>query len=213
MKELSIYFQKFSTQTRLLSLPSPHELPSREAQEYPLIFFSSFIISKYVFYIGNWASLSCIRKIIFINASESTFLKLVFFATVGWNIRLLTQLLHCYRSLQVLWLSFIRHMGLYLVTKSDCNFIVLSCLVSLRFAQTLIVVASIQWGLDMIYLSETLSNHQSHWIHPCGAWWLCNSFFFLHESGLFLLLLLSPSSPQNKSKPVPWIQILFCPFM
>ncbi|CAB4315793.1 unnamed protein product [Prunus armeniaca] len=36
MKELSIYFQKFSTQTRLLSLPSPHELPSREAQEYPL---------------------------------------------------------------------------------------------------------------------------------------------------------------------------------
>lgn len=34
MKELSIYFQKFSTQTRLLSLPSPHELPSREAQDY-----------------------------------------------------------------------------------------------------------------------------------------------------------------------------------
>ncbi|KAM7269714.1 hypothetical protein ACFE04_025211 [Oxalis oulophora] len=36
MKELSMYFQKFSAQTRLLTLPAPHELPPREAQEYPL---------------------------------------------------------------------------------------------------------------------------------------------------------------------------------
>ncbi|XP_015882048.1 protein PIR [Ziziphus jujuba] len=34
MKELSIYFQKFSSQTRLLTLPAPHELPPREAQDY-----------------------------------------------------------------------------------------------------------------------------------------------------------------------------------
>lgn len=34
LKELSTYFQKFSTQTRLLTLPAPHELPSREAQDY-----------------------------------------------------------------------------------------------------------------------------------------------------------------------------------
>ncbi|KAL5699020.1 hypothetical protein ACHQM5_029980 [Ranunculus cassubicifolius] len=34
MKELSMYFQKFSSQTRLLTLPSPHELPPREIQEY-----------------------------------------------------------------------------------------------------------------------------------------------------------------------------------
>ncbi|RVX11313.1 Protein PIR [Vitis vinifera] len=38
LKELAMYFQKFSTQTRLLTLPSPHELPPREAQEYPFIF-------------------------------------------------------------------------------------------------------------------------------------------------------------------------------
>ncbi|KAF3452390.1 hypothetical protein FNV43_RR02823 [Rhamnella rubrinervis] len=36
MKELTMYFQKFSSQTRLLTLPAPHELPPREAQEYPL---------------------------------------------------------------------------------------------------------------------------------------------------------------------------------
>ncbi|KAK6915294.1 Cytoplasmic FMR1-interacting, partial [Dillenia turbinata] len=35
LKELSTYFQKFSSQTRLLTLPAPHELPPREAQEYP----------------------------------------------------------------------------------------------------------------------------------------------------------------------------------
>ncbi|KAE9593543.1 hypothetical protein Lalb_Chr18g0044191 [Lupinus albus] len=35
LKELSTYFPKFSSQTRLLTLPAPHELPSREAQEYP----------------------------------------------------------------------------------------------------------------------------------------------------------------------------------
>ncbi|KAK8541925.1 hypothetical protein V6N13_137495 [Hibiscus sabdariffa] len=34
LKELSMYFQKFSSQTRLLTLPSPHELPLREAQDY-----------------------------------------------------------------------------------------------------------------------------------------------------------------------------------
>ncbi|XWS42621.1 hypothetical protein CRYUN_Cryun16bG0029500 [Craigia yunnanensis] len=34
LKELSVYFQKFSSQTRLLTLPSPHELPPREAQDY-----------------------------------------------------------------------------------------------------------------------------------------------------------------------------------
>ncbi|KAL5786867.1 hypothetical protein ACOSP7_003816 [Xanthoceras sorbifolium] len=36
LKELSMYFQKFSAQTRLLTLPAPHEIPPREAQEYPL---------------------------------------------------------------------------------------------------------------------------------------------------------------------------------
>jgi cytoplasmic FMR1 interacting protein len=39
LKELSMYFQKFSSQTRLLTLPAPHELPPREAQEYPFLFF------------------------------------------------------------------------------------------------------------------------------------------------------------------------------
>ncbi|XP_048136485.1 protein PIR isoform X3 [Rhodamnia argentea] len=34
LKELSSYFQKFSSQTRLLTLPAPHELPPREAQDY-----------------------------------------------------------------------------------------------------------------------------------------------------------------------------------
>ncbi|KAH1071788.1 hypothetical protein GYH30_008333 [Glycine max] len=34
LKELSTYFPKFSSQTRLLTLPAPHELPPREAQEY-----------------------------------------------------------------------------------------------------------------------------------------------------------------------------------
>lgn len=34
LKELSMYFQKFSSQTRLLTLPAPHELPPREIQEY-----------------------------------------------------------------------------------------------------------------------------------------------------------------------------------
>ncbi|KAL5854038.1 hypothetical protein ACOSQ4_003840 [Xanthoceras sorbifolium] len=40
LKELSMYFQKFSAQTRLLTLPAPHEIPPREAQEYPSLFFS-----------------------------------------------------------------------------------------------------------------------------------------------------------------------------
>ncbi|KAI5554644.1 hypothetical protein BDE02_19G028500 [Populus trichocarpa] len=34
LKELSIYFQRFSAQTRLLTLPAPHELPPRDAQDY-----------------------------------------------------------------------------------------------------------------------------------------------------------------------------------
>ncbi|XP_047333810.1 protein PIR isoform X2 [Impatiens glandulifera] len=34
LKELSIYFPKFSAQTRLLTLPATHELPTREAQDY-----------------------------------------------------------------------------------------------------------------------------------------------------------------------------------
>uniref|UniRef100_A0A5B7BCH8 CYRIA/CYRIB Rac1 binding domain-containing protein n=1 Tax=Davidia involucrata TaxID=16924 RepID=A0A5B7BCH8_DAVIN len=34
LKELTIYFPKFSAQTRLLTLPAPHELPPREAQDY-----------------------------------------------------------------------------------------------------------------------------------------------------------------------------------
>lgn len=38
LKELSIYFQKFSAQARFLTLPAPHELPPREAQEYPVLF-------------------------------------------------------------------------------------------------------------------------------------------------------------------------------
>ena len=35
LKELSSYFQNFSSQTRLLTLPAPHEIPPRELQEYP----------------------------------------------------------------------------------------------------------------------------------------------------------------------------------
>lgn len=34
MKELSVYFPKFSIQARLLALPAPHELQPREAQDY-----------------------------------------------------------------------------------------------------------------------------------------------------------------------------------
>ncbi|VFQ78893.1 unnamed protein product [Cuscuta campestris] len=36
LKELSTYFPKFSSQARLLTLPATHELPHREALEYPL---------------------------------------------------------------------------------------------------------------------------------------------------------------------------------
>ncbi|KAL2538706.1 Protein PIR [Forsythia ovata] len=43
LKELSTYFPKFSAQSRLLSLPSPHELPPREAQEYPQHFIINHI--------------------------------------------------------------------------------------------------------------------------------------------------------------------------
>lgn len=34
LKELSVYFQSFSSQIRLLSLPAPHEIPPREMQDY-----------------------------------------------------------------------------------------------------------------------------------------------------------------------------------
>lgn len=34
LKELSVYFPKFSSQTRLLTLPATHELPPRETQDY-----------------------------------------------------------------------------------------------------------------------------------------------------------------------------------
>ncbi|XP_010243658.1 PREDICTED: protein PIR, partial [Nelumbo nucifera] len=34
LKELSMYFQKFSSQTRLLTLPAPHELLPRDTQDY-----------------------------------------------------------------------------------------------------------------------------------------------------------------------------------
>uniref|UniRef100_A0A7N0TS86 Protein PIR n=2 Tax=Kalanchoe fedtschenkoi TaxID=63787 RepID=A0A7N0TS86_KALFE len=44
LKELSMYFQKFSSQTRFLSLPAPHELPLREAQEYPM----HYLITNYI---------------------------------------------------------------------------------------------------------------------------------------------------------------------
>jgi hypothetical protein len=35
LKELSSYFQNFSSQTRLLTLQAPHEIQGRELQEYP----------------------------------------------------------------------------------------------------------------------------------------------------------------------------------
>jgi cytoplasmic FMR1 interacting protein len=35
LKELSSYFQNFSSQTRLLALQAPHEIQGRELQEYP----------------------------------------------------------------------------------------------------------------------------------------------------------------------------------
>lgn len=41
LKELSAYFQKFSAQSRLVSLPSPHELAPREAAEYPFHYMCS----------------------------------------------------------------------------------------------------------------------------------------------------------------------------
>jgi cytoplasmic FMR1 interacting protein len=49
LKELSVYFQKFSSQTRLLTLPAPHELPPREALEYPLIF--SLLLAYFNYYL------------------------------------------------------------------------------------------------------------------------------------------------------------------
>lgn len=42
-----MYFQKFSAQTRLLTLPAPHELPPREAQEYPLHHFCYLLVIYY----------------------------------------------------------------------------------------------------------------------------------------------------------------------
>ncbi|KAK3027143.1 hypothetical protein RJ639_041244 [Escallonia herrerae] len=48
LKELSMYFPKFSAQTRLLTLPAPHELPPREAQEYPVYCFDVNLICDLV---------------------------------------------------------------------------------------------------------------------------------------------------------------------
>ncbi|MCO5571458.1 hypothetical protein L7F22_025198 [Adiantum nelumboides] len=45
LKELSAYFQKFSAQSRLVSLPSPHELAPREAAEYPFNKFLLLVLS------------------------------------------------------------------------------------------------------------------------------------------------------------------------
>lgn len=54
MKELTTYFQKFSSQTRLLTLAAPHELPLREAQEYPTDNFTylndSLVLWQLLFY-------------------------------------------------------------------------------------------------------------------------------------------------------------------
>lgn len=52
LKELSSYFQKFSSQTRLLTLPAPHELPLKEAQEYPVTFLE---VAVYFFECYNLA--------------------------------------------------------------------------------------------------------------------------------------------------------------
>ncbi|KAG5549651.1 hypothetical protein RHGRI_014828 [Rhododendron griersonianum] len=46
LKELSMYFPKFTAQTRLLTLPAPHELPIREAQEYPLNPMNQLVLLK-----------------------------------------------------------------------------------------------------------------------------------------------------------------------
>ncbi|KAF1892241.1 hypothetical protein Lal_00036602 [Lupinus albus] len=48
LKELSTYFPKFSSQTRLLTLPAPHELPSREAQEYPPKILMHYLIINHI---------------------------------------------------------------------------------------------------------------------------------------------------------------------
>ncbi|XP_076936600.1 protein PIR-like, partial [Bidens hawaiensis] len=47
LKELSMYFPKFSAQTRLLSLPAPHELPPREVHEYPS-FIRHYLIINHI---------------------------------------------------------------------------------------------------------------------------------------------------------------------
>ncbi|TXG66200.1 hypothetical protein EZV62_007475 [Acer yangbiense] len=47
LKELSTYFQKFSAQTRLAPPSPPHEIPPREAQEYPvqnLVFYNNIFM-------------------------------------------------------------------------------------------------------------------------------------------------------------------------
>ncbi|GAB2218527.1 hypothetical protein Droror1_Dr00001754 [Drosera rotundifolia] len=44
LKELSVYFPKFTAQARLLAIPALHELPPREAQEYPMLSSFSFIL-------------------------------------------------------------------------------------------------------------------------------------------------------------------------
>lgn len=51
LKELSMYFPKFSAQTRLLSLPAPHELPPREVHEYPPchLFYNFIGFYRYIY--------------------------------------------------------------------------------------------------------------------------------------------------------------------
>lgn len=53
----------------------------------------------------------------------------------------------------------------------------------MRLCTKCLFAVSFCWSLDIIYLSETLSDHQSHWSNPCWAWWFHNSFCFVNESG------------------------------
>lgn len=55
--------------------------------------------------------------------------------------------------------------------------------VYVRLCTKCLFAVSFCWNLDIIYLSETLSDYQSHWSNPCWAWWFRNSFCFVNESG------------------------------
>ncbi|XP_057961158.1 protein PIR isoform X1 [Malania oleifera] len=73
LKELSMYFQKFSTQTRLLSLPAPHELPPREAQEYPrhylIVNHIGAIRAEHDDFIIRFAS--CMNQLLLLKSTDS----------------------------------------------------------------------------------------------------------------------------------------------